>query len=281
MVLGGAMFSFDKLNSIIGGGERVAPVIADAMPSRWAYEALAVTQYKNNPYERVFYDFNKIESQANYRQVYYIPELESLLKEAEELSGQNDDSSKTLLKQNLAILKNEVEEESKRWSDLAKPDLSILSPEKFRSGNNESVFDFFQQVKGKYIKLFNVVNGKKNTEIMKLENKMGKNRYTDFYRGNYNDFLANLVKKKTNQKKLVRENDRIVQIIDPVYTDPDGSHLISLRAHFYAPYKYFAGYGVNTLVFNLGIIVFFTIVCYVILYYNILLKLMNLFTSKK
>ncbi len=281
MVLGGAMFSFDKLNSVIGGGERVAPVVADAMPSRWAYEALAVTQYTSNPYERIFYDFNKIESQANYRQVYFIPELESLLKESEELAGQNDDSSKTLLKQNLNILRNEIQEESNRWNDLEKPDLNILSPETFKAANTESLFDFLQQVKGKYIKLFNVVNGKKNAEIIKLENEMGKTRFTDFYRGNYNDFLASLLKKKTNQKKLVQENDRIVQIIDPVYTDPDGSQLISLRAHFYAPYKFFAGIRVSTLVFNLGVILFFTIICYAILYYNILLKMMNLFTRKK
>ena len=58
MVLSGAMFPFDKLNRKIGNVEKV-PLIAELMPTRWTYEALIVTQFKDNRYSKVEYDKEK------------------------------------------------------------------------------------------------------------------------------------------------------------------------------------------------------------------------------
>ncbi len=74
MILSGAMFPFDKLNRSISSVEKV-PLIAEIMPTKWSYEALMVNQYKNNDFEEFFYDLKKKESQANFKTVYYIPEL--------------------------------------------------------------------------------------------------------------------------------------------------------------------------------------------------------------
>ena len=54
MVLSGAMFPFDKLNRTIGSVGRV-PVIAEIMPTKWTYEALMVTQAKDNNYDKLVY----------------------------------------------------------------------------------------------------------------------------------------------------------------------------------------------------------------------------------
>ena len=61
MVLSGAMFPFDKLNRTIGSVDKV-PFIAELMPTRWAYEALMVTQFKDNQYAKAFYEFEKEKS---------------------------------------------------------------------------------------------------------------------------------------------------------------------------------------------------------------------------
>ena len=58
MVLSGAMFSFDKLNRKIGNVDKV-PLIAEMMPTRWTYEALIVTQFKDNKYSKVVYNKEK------------------------------------------------------------------------------------------------------------------------------------------------------------------------------------------------------------------------------
>ena len=52
MVLSGAMFSFDKLNRKIGNVDKV-PLIAEIMPTRWTYEALIVSQFKDNKYSKI------------------------------------------------------------------------------------------------------------------------------------------------------------------------------------------------------------------------------------
>ena len=95
MALGGAMFNFDKINRIFGGGNGNTPEIADLMASRWAYEALAVTQFKNSRYEQNFFDIEQIESSANYQQVYYIPELHKIINESVLLLKDDNASSKT------------------------------------------------------------------------------------------------------------------------------------------------------------------------------------------
>ncbi len=51
MVLSGAMFPFDKLNRKIGNVDKV-PLIAELMPTRWTYEALIVSQFKDNKYSQ-------------------------------------------------------------------------------------------------------------------------------------------------------------------------------------------------------------------------------------
>jgi ABC-type multidrug transport system ATPase subunit len=56
MILSGLLFSFDKLNDLISTKGKV-PILADAMSSRWAYEAMAVYNFKNNAYEKPYYDY--------------------------------------------------------------------------------------------------------------------------------------------------------------------------------------------------------------------------------
>ena len=74
MIFSGAMFNFDKLNEWMGNEAKV-PLIADAMVSRWAFEALAVHQFKANDYEAQFYPLEQLESLSNFKKVYYLPNL--------------------------------------------------------------------------------------------------------------------------------------------------------------------------------------------------------------
>src|SRR6188768_2630074 len=66
MILSGLLFSFEKLNNLISTKGKV-PIVADMMASRWAYEAMATYQFKNNEYEAPYYDYEKSESQADFK----------------------------------------------------------------------------------------------------------------------------------------------------------------------------------------------------------------------
>src|SRR5690606_25641049 len=55
LLLAGVVVKFDKLNptvASIGGGGGKVPVVGEVMASRWAYEALAVNQFKENSFEK-------------------------------------------------------------------------------------------------------------------------------------------------------------------------------------------------------------------------------------
>ncbi|MGZ3921896.1 MAG: ATP-binding cassette domain-containing protein, partial [Bacteroidia bacterium] len=100
MLLGGAMFNFNKLNEWFGGGHKV-PLAANFMISRWAYEGIMVDMYANNDYEKDRFDYNKLESNLNYKLVYLFPKLDELV-----LYSDSIDTSKRSMY--TKIIKNEI-----------------------------------------------------------------------------------------------------------------------------------------------------------------------------
>ncbi|GAH49343.1 unnamed protein product, partial [marine sediment metagenome] len=155
------MFSFDKLNEAIGGDKRKAPVIADIMTSRWAYEALSVTQFMKNEYEKKFYAVDKIKSMANYKLTYYIPELQQIFMETKELLENDSDSAKNILKQNIALLKNEITSENSRFNDIQFQQMDKLHIDKFNEEILNTASGFIDDLNDKYIKLYNAISKKK------------------------------------------------------------------------------------------------------------------------
>jgi len=248
------------------------------MASRWAYEALAVTQFKNNRYEQDFFDIEQIGSQSNYKQTFYIPELEKILNESVSVLKSEDNNSRKLLAQNLALLKNEFNSELALFPDLPKMDMEGLSTEKF---NNDVVLEaknFLKALEDKNITIFNLVRKKKNNLITSLEKEMtGKENYLVFYDNYYNDFLSDIVKKAAEKNKIIRDKDRLLQNYEPIFHYPvNNGHSFSLRAHFFSPAKYIFGIQVETLYFNLIIIWLMSVVFYITLYYDILKKIIEL-----
>jgi ABC transport system ATP-binding/permease protein len=277
MALGGAMFNFDKINKIFGGGKGNTPIIADVMASRWAYEALAVTQFKNNRYEQNFYDIEQIGSQSNYKQTFYLPELEKILNESAEALKSEDINKKKVLSQNLLLLKNEFNSERELFNDLPKINTGSFSIENFNSSFVKEAQDFLKALEDKNITIFNLVHKKKNNLISSLEKEMtGKESYIGFYDNYYNDFLSDIVKKATEKTKIIRDNDRLVQNYEPIFHYPVNGHNFSLRAHFFSPAKYIFGIQVETILFNLIIIWLMSVVFYITLYYDILKKIIEL-----
>jgi len=281
MALGGAMFNFDKINRIFGGGNGSTPVIADVMTSRWAYEALAVTQFRNNRYEQNFYDIEQIESQSNYKQVYYIPELQKTISESVSLLKENSDISRKRLAENLKLLNNEFDSEKVLFDDLPKIDASKFAIENFNADVAKEAQDFLGKLEEKYIKIFNTITKKKNNLIESMQNeKTGKEGYLKFYDAYYNDFLADIVKKTNEKNKLVRIGTHLIQNCEPIFLIPANDTGFSLRTHFFAPSKFVFGRRMDTLYFNLIIIWIMSVFFYTTLYYDLLKKIISMGSKK-
>jgi ABC-type multidrug transport system ATPase subunit len=283
MALGGAMFNFDKINSSFGGGKGKAPVIADYMSSRWAYEALAVSQFKNNRYEREFFNIDQIESMANYGQAFYIPEIEKLIGESELLIDSGDEIRQNNLRYNLKLLKNEIASQVAIFPDISF-DTNKIQPENFGRDAISDLRNFTGQLQEKYIAVYNAANLKKENMISLMEERLGGKQEYQLVNNTYNnDFLSEIVKKLTEKNKIIRGEDHLIRNFEPVFLNPD-KESFTFRAHFFAPVKYIFGRQIDTIWFNLIMIWLTTALLYGLLYFNILKKAVdasgNLFHHK-
>src|SRR6056297_2357849 len=274
MILSGAMFPFDKLNRNITSVDKV-PLIAEIMPTKWSYEALMVNQFKNNKYEQHFYDLEKKESKANYKQVYYIPELEKKVKKIKKnLKFSHKEDIKEKLKSDLALLRNELGKEMNK-TDLTFKYLDKLKVDKINKLILSEITDYLERLDQYYSKKFHLANRKlDNIRSYLLETR------PSFYRKikdqYYNESISDQVKKVLEKNKIIQYEDKLIQHIDPIYQDPEEEGFFNFRAHFFAPRKYFMGNYFGTYWFNLAIIAIMTIIFYIALYYNALYKLLNL-----
>ncbi|MDR1171850.1 MAG: ATP-binding cassette domain-containing protein [Bacteroidales bacterium] len=272
MVLSGAMFSFDKLNRNVGSINKV-PLVAEFMVTRWSYEALMVHQYKDNRFERYFYDIEKRESTADFRQVYLIPELEKRFNLCfDELSAKGKVTENA---GELQVLHNEVKKEMS-LHPAAPFDLLLLTPDKFDVEAAARLETFIGAMNERYMAEF----ARANTEKEKLIGFMlDKNAqlYTDLKNSYQNEHLGEIVKKSFEKNKILEFDQELVQQIDPIYKDPTTTNLVNVRTHFFAPRKYFAGTFFDTYWFNICLIWLYSALLYVSLYYDWLKKLMDFF----
>ena len=273
MVLSGAMFSFDKLNRNVGSINKV-PLVAEFMVTRWSYEALMVHQFKDNRFERYFYNIQKRESMADFRQVYLIPELEKRFNLCDEemlAKGKIEERAGEL-----KVLYNEVKKELALNPD-AHFDLSSLTSEKFNTGAAIQLKDFIKLMEERYIMEFTRANTEKEKRIgMMLEQNAP--QYIRLKNSYQNEYLGEIVKKSFEKNKILEFNNELVQQIDPIYKDPTTTGLLNVRTHFFAPRKYFAGTFFDTYWFNICLIWVYSALLYVALYYDWLKKLMDFFS---
>ena len=271
MILSGLLFSFDKLNELISTKGKV-PVVADMMASRWAYEAMAVYQFKNNDYQQPYYNLEKMEADADYKAGYLVEELKKkktfILNNIESES----DSIRFLVSKDLLIIKNNLENnEFKQGIDSI--DFSRAFTIEGFNGINPTLDLYFENYKKHYQDIYNQAVGKKEQMISFFENneemEYDLNEYKNLY---HNESLADLVTNVSTRQRIVEYKGELIQQINPIYKSPEPSGLFGYRSHFFAPEKTVFGITFDTYLFNSIVIWFMSIVMYVALYFELLAK---------
>ncbi|MFC2112194.1 ATP-binding cassette domain-containing protein [Bacteroidota bacterium] len=272
MVLSGAMFSFDKLNRNVGSVNKV-PWIAEIMIPKWSYEALMVHQFKNNSFNEKFYELRKAESVADFKQVYLLPELNRRLEKIQEELSVTGNIKETI--EDLQLVQNEISKFNLLVPDVTFDEVPRLTPDGIDENLLNKLFQHLAVLDEFYSLKFTMANTKREALILYyMEEQPGMyNYYKDTY---HNESVEDYVRKVYEKNKMVEYNNELIQQIDPVYLDPFPSGWLSFRSHFFAPKKYFAGKYIDTYWFNVGFIWFLTLVFYILLYYNILYKLIHL-----
>lgn len=272
MILSGVLFSFDKLHPLINNKERV-PLIADLMASRWAYEALAVHQFAQNEYEILFYSYDREASQADFKSAFLAVELENKIQSIQENFKVNDEGARKKVSADLAMVSNALFYETYRHG-LEKTD---IKNELTLSGWNEETGN----------RLIAYLNGyKKHYQEMYTEKTNLAEKKWAFYEGRgidmndqknryYNESLADLVKNVNTKDRLIEYKGKWVQLIDPIFMNPQPLHLLDYRTGFFVPKKYFLGHFMTTFVFNCLAIWLMAALLYLLLYFQVLRKLLK------
>jgi len=275
MALGGAMFSFDKLNRAIGSVEGVPPV-CELMATRWVYEGLMVRQFKDNEFEKDFYDIEKDIYTSDFKTVYYLPELKDRIEYCIENANTTNDSIKQIVAEKLALLKNELYKETVRVKDVKFDYDNSLTIDKFTPEIGYYTSEYIDNLDKYYSSLSSKMSNKKEKIINYLEEKYP-GVYNKRRQKYHNESVSDIVRKIYEKNKILAYKDRLIQQTEPIYQMPWVENAFDFRAHFYSPVKHFAGRDFDTFWFNMWFVWLMTIIGYVALYYDWLKKIMDLF----
>jgi len=273
MMLSGAMFTFEKLNRSISSTNRV-PIIADLMATKWGYEALVVSQFKDNQFEKYFYDIDKEESKANYKLVSYLPELQKRLDQnGEALKNPTSATSKEVLEDNIAVLHHAFALEKIAVPEIRFAYLDQLTPSTYNVAINKAAYSYTDQLLSYYGKAFARFNGKKEALRSFMVNKNEK-VYNELRAQYHNESISDLVKRPFEKNKILQFGNELVQQYEPIFKDPSPKGFFDFRSHFLAPQKYFAGNYIDTYWFNVAMIWLMSILLFIALYFELLKKLL-------
>ncbi len=274
MILSGLLFNFDKLHHVISTKGKV-PVVADLMVSRWAFEALAVYNFKNNSYEKPYFELDEKEALADFKASFLMDELNTRRKFIADNIESKNDSVKQIIQKDIDIIQSNLREERFVKNGLEKLNLNKdWTVEDFTPDMNASLETYFEGYKKFY-------QGAYNTIVSVREKKMYDDQHKKGYNLNvlknlyYNDNLADLVKNVKEKNRIVEYNGKLIQQINPVFVDPKPSGPLDYRAHFFAPRKNLFGSLVETYSFNLLVIWLMAAFCYGTLYFEVFRKLVE------
>lgn len=272
MILSGLLFEFDKLNPLLSTKGKV-PLVADLMTSRWAYEAMAVHQFKNNEFQRHYYEYERNEAEADFKSAYLADELKKRNQYILDHLSDNRDSVQRLVSLNRQILIDELGNESFQ-SGLTQADFNNLHSG-YSNLLGERIDAYLNAYKKHYQEVYNQ-NADLVEKKMAFFEKQGfdiqedKNRY-------FNQSLSDLVRNISAKERIIEYKGRLVQLINPIFQAANPDHFLDYRTAFFVPEKTFVGLTFTTLLFNLLVIWAFTAFFYITLYFEWLRKFVGLF----
>lgn len=269
LLFSGIIVHYDKLHKSITTPVYV-PVIGDVMTSRWAFEALMVHQFKSNEFQKHFFDIEKDISTASYYKDYLIVELQNRITFCDRNIG-NVQHEKEIM-ENLRLINYEIDKLTRKTgvpsAGLARLNMKTVSVELLQETN-----EYLMQLNEMFMK--NRLNAsQRNDEKYKelVRSSGGKDEFIEFKQKYFNRTISDLVTNRDGIKKIIQVEDKLIQLKDPIYKNPDSNYG---RAHFYASYKQLGSLEIYTYWFNLIFIWLTTLLLYVALKWNLLRKLLN------
>ena len=265
LLLSGVVINFDKFNPSVSTMDGV-PIVGEMMASRWAFEAALVTQYKDNPYEKIFFHLDKAAADAEYKKLYYIPRLQSELSNAfVNLRFKLNPEVAVGIRNSLEILRNEITYELEVVGNDKFDHMDRLIIERFDSTTYVGTKTFLNKLRKMYANQYLKVESEKTVLATSLTDTPQKKRELDSLKFAYqNEAIVTTLVNKNTPFRVIEIDNELVRKIYPIYfTDHKPAHLLDFRSKFYVPVKHFLDYYIDTLYFNIGMIWFMTALLFV------------------
>jgi ABC transport system ATP-binding/permease protein len=240
ILLSGVVVNYNKLNNYVASKEYV-PLVGDLVPSRWAYEALMVTQFARNDFQKYYFKTEQQESNTKYYLLFIIPEIKKVLYD---IRLQNP--ALPAYKHNLEFLQNEIQilQESEYVSRLMK-----LKPDTPKFLLLEKRLDQLNTV---FSNMLDQLSHKKDSITHSLVLKLGGvDNYLEYKSRYYNENIADWVLKRKALEAFIKADNKTIRTIEPIY-QLSGSNYG--RTHFLSSSKKICNLQFDTLTFNVLVI---------------------------
>ena len=247
ILLCGLVVSFSDLTPKSTTGN--VPVIGDLIPSRWAYEALAVTSFTDNAYKAPFFELDKKKYENQYYNMGFLDELQSQLetmKDEKKRGKEVDPSHLETIRMNL-------------------PELTAYCGMKTYQGDYsyESLRQYMKEAEQILSKRSNETTLKADKLMSEMVREQGKETIIELKRDHYNLNLEDCVIGANQKRMLDVIDNHIVARTGIIYLTPKSK---VGRAPFYSSEKILGSWHIKTLWFNLGIMLLMSIVVAIFLF---------------
>jgi len=273
LLMSGVVIPFDKFNPSVGKPNGV-PLMGEVMASRWAFEALMVTQFKDNPFEKNFFQYDQKESAANYKRHYLVSKLTSKHSYLAANRNQWRNKNHEGVRNALNILKVELGYELALHRSEKQSIVEKLEVGKYDSLTHVTVGTVLVQLSSWYSKQAKEAQDEKSKAVLELQNQLGGTEpYLKMKFRATNETVADWVENRKEPSRIVEVGDRLFQKFQPIYFDDHRpSNLFDFRSNFFVPTKPFLNRTFDTLYFNISMIWFMTCVLFITLYFDLLKK---------
>ncbi len=263
LLLGGGFLNLDTFNF---KNKNYTPIVADFVVSRWAYEASMVYHFKENRYEREFYQIDRDISSGKINSLYLLPIIKSQIEFCAENFHISPDSTENMLRS----IKKTITDLSNNHDIFPYENINKLSIADFNALLARDLMDYHEYVKLHFYSLhMNAIDTKEHYQNL-LTDSLGIGYLENLKSRYYNYAIA---KKATNDEVIdpFHFYDGIpFQVSNPVFQFPESD---LGRGQMFIPEKQFSGQRIDTVEFNISIIWLINLMLYVVLVTSLLSRL--------
>lgn len=272
LLFSGVLVRFDSLHRKEKTFIEYVPVLGDMMPARWAYEALATEQFKNNRFDKNFFRYDMETSQNTW----YASFLVNALKNDLRICRNYNDSSGfgEIVSDNFGKLTKYIRLLSEEAGFDPPPEelISSLNTQRFDSAVAGKTEHYLDSLAHRFNSIRKTNLMKKDSVTLAMVARMGETAFLELKNDNTNKRLREILLDEFSIQRIIETRDKIIQKFEPAYMKPVSGNG---RAHFYAPYKKIGDRQILTLPFNIMVLWLVSMILYLILYAKVLTRIFN------